>query len=179
MFIKSVLHVPTITKNLVSVSQIVEQGMQVRFNHGGYFFEKEGRLIARGRREGQMFILDSHEIKTSMFAKGHKVDADIELWHKRIGHINLRKLKGMQTEGVVIKLPTFSGQEIEGVCAAYQFGKQHRQLFLKERNISEGLMDVIHSNVWGPAQTETFGGCQYYVTFIDDFSRHTWVYPMR
>ena len=126
MFIKSVLHVPTITKNLVSVSQIVEQGMQVRFNHGGYFFEKEGRLIARGRREGQMFILDSHEIKMSMFAKGHKVDIDIELWHKRIGHINLRKLKGMQTEGVVIKLPTFSGQEIEGVCAACQFGKQHR-----------------------------------------------------
>ena len=29
--IKNVLRVPTITKNLVSVSQIVEQGMQVRF----------------------------------------------------------------------------------------------------------------------------------------------------
>ena len=33
--IKNVLYVPTITKNLVSVGQIVEQGMQVRFNKQG------------------------------------------------------------------------------------------------------------------------------------------------
>ena len=44
-----------------------------------------------------MFILGSHEMKSSMFAKDHKGDADIELWHKRIGHINLQKLKGMQS----------------------------------------------------------------------------------
>ena len=29
----NVLHIPTITKNLVSVGQIVDQGMQVRFTH--------------------------------------------------------------------------------------------------------------------------------------------------
>ena len=40
--IKNVLHVSTIMKNLVSIGQIVEQGMQVRFNQGGYFIEKEG-----------------------------------------------------------------------------------------------------------------------------------------
>ena len=88
-YIKNVLHVPTITKNLVSVGQIVEQGRQVRFNQGGCFIEKEGRLIARGRREGRMFILDSHEMKSAMFTKGTKADSDIEVWHKRIGHINL------------------------------------------------------------------------------------------
>ena len=37
--IKNVLHVPTITKNLVSIGQIVEQGMQVRFNNEGWFIE--------------------------------------------------------------------------------------------------------------------------------------------
>ena len=43
-YIKNILHVPTIMK-------IVEQGMQVRFNDGGCFIEKEGRLIIHGRRE--------------------------------------------------------------------------------------------------------------------------------
>ena len=39
--IKYVLHVPTITKNLFSIGQIVEQGMEVRFNNGGCFIEKD------------------------------------------------------------------------------------------------------------------------------------------
>ena len=102
--IKNVLHVPTITKNLVSVGQIVEQGMQVRFNQGGCFIEKEGRVIARGRREGRMFILESNEVKSAMFARGVKADIGIELWHKIVGHINLDKLKGVQSKGVIIRL---------------------------------------------------------------------------
>ena len=41
-----VLHVPTITKNLVSVGQIVDEGMQVRFTHLKCFIEEEGQVIA-------------------------------------------------------------------------------------------------------------------------------------
>ena len=46
-------------------------------------------------------------------------------------------------------------------------------------SISEGVAyeqrypDVVHSDVWGLAQVSTLGGCRYYVTFIDDFSRPT------
>ena len=126
-----------------------------------------------------MFILDSHEMKSAMYAKGRKADTDIELWHKRISHINLLKLKGMQSKGVVIELPTFTEKEMAGVCEACQFGKQHRQPFPKERNVSKGTLYVVHLDVWGPAQMATFSGSRYYVTFIGDFSRHTWIYPMR
>ena len=146
-YIKNVLHVPTITKNLVSVGQIVEQGMQVRFNQGGCFIEKEGGLIVQGRREGRMFILELNEVKLAMFAKGLKPDTYIELWHKRIGHINLQKFKGMQSKGVVIGLPTFKEKEINGICVPCQFGKQHRHPSPKERNVSKGLLDVVHSDV--------------------------------
>ena len=91
-YLKNVLHVPTITKNLVLVGQIVEQGMQVRFNNYGCFIEKGDQVIAHGRREGHMFILESSEAKLGMFTKGQKVETDLKLWHKRIGHINPQKL---------------------------------------------------------------------------------------
>ena len=42
----NVLHIPTITKNLVSVSQIVDQEMQVRFTHLGCFIDEEGQIYA-------------------------------------------------------------------------------------------------------------------------------------
>ena len=42
----NILHVSSITKNLVSVGQIVDQGMQVRFTHLRCFIEEEGKVIA-------------------------------------------------------------------------------------------------------------------------------------
>ena len=44
----NVLHVLIISKNLVSVGQIVDQGMQVRLTHLGGFIEEEGKIIAQG-----------------------------------------------------------------------------------------------------------------------------------
>ena len=37
----------------------------------------------------------------------------------------------------------------------------------------------MHTNVWGPAQVQYIGGYPYYVTFIDDATRKTWVYCIR
>ena len=48
----NVVHVPTITKNLVSVGQIVDQGMEVWFTHLGCFIKEKGKVIAKGRRGG-------------------------------------------------------------------------------------------------------------------------------
>jgi hypothetical protein len=54
-YFKYVLHVPTTTKNLVSVGQMVEQGLHVTFNPNGGFVENmknQGKLIAKGERNG-------------------------------------------------------------------------------------------------------------------------------
>ena len=42
-----------------------------------------------------MFTLDVNvpEIKGAMFAQGRGVVADTDIWHKRIGHINLQRLR--------------------------------------------------------------------------------------
>ena len=123
-YLKNILHVPTITKNMISIGQIVEQGMQVRFNNEGCFIEKGDRVVAHGRREGRMFILASTEVKSAMFAKSLKVESDLNVWHKRISHIYLQKLQNMQSKRVVLGVPSFTAKEIMGICEACQFGKQ-------------------------------------------------------
>ena len=82
-----------------------------------------------------------------MYAKGNRANTDIEQWHKRIDHINLQKLTGMQSKGVITGLPTFTEKEIGGVCETCQFGKQHRHPFPKKRNVSKWILDVIDSDV--------------------------------
>jgi hypothetical protein len=37
----------------------------------------------------------------------------------------------------------------------------------------------VHTDVWGPTQASSLAGSRYYVTFIDDATRKTWVYCIR
>ena len=57
-----------------------------------------------------------------------------------------------------------------------QFGKQIALPF--NNNVSHDLssFDLIHSDVWGPYPISTPGGSHYFVIFMDDFSRYTWIY---
>lgn len=39
--------------------------------------------------------------------------------------------------------------------------------------------DLIHTGMWGPSPVTAFSGHRYYVTFIDDHTRCTWVYLLK
>ena len=54
--------------------------------------KNKGRLIAKGKKKDTMFILDADmsELSAAMFAHGTGVVADIDIWHKRIGHVNVQ-----------------------------------------------------------------------------------------
>ena len=56
----------------------------------------------------------------------------------------------------------------------FVYGKQTRVIFLKVRK-SEKL-EVVHTYVWGLDWIQSLGVSHYYVTFIDDATRKTWVY---
>ena len=66
-------------------------------------------------------------------------------------------------------------------CKYCVMGKQCKVSFKvpSKENGSKGLLDYIHSDVWGPAPTRSNGGARYFVTFMDDFSRKVWVYFMK
>ena len=57
-YLSNVLHAPSITKNLISVGQMIEQGLQVKFTIVGLFieeFKEDGCIIAKGKKVGKMF----------------------------------------------------------------------------------------------------------------------------
>ena len=79
---------------------------------------------------------------------------DIDIWHKRIGHVNVqRRLKTMQSQNVVVAgLPNFQISDMQKVCEACQLGKQTRHAFPHEKHVATRPLKLIHSDVWGPTK---------------------------
>ena len=71
-------------------------------------------------------------------------------------------------------LPGLKNVDLD-LCENYIYGKHKRFIFLRvgKENKSEKL-ELVHTDVWGPAQVSSLSGSHYYVTFIDDATRKTW-----
>lgn len=64
-------------------------------------------------------------------------------------------------------------------CEACQFGKSHSLAFLMSNSHARAPFELIHTDLWRLASVAASDGYRYYVHFLDDFSRFTWIYPLK
>lgn len=48
--------------------------------------------------------------------------------------------------------------------------------FSRSSSVSSSPLQLIHSDIWGPAPVRSTNGCRYYINFIDEFSKFTWLF---
>ena len=74
----------------------------------------------------------------------------------------------------------FAKSDISGFrCDICELAKSHRASFPLILNKSPSPFMVIHSDVWGPSKVPTLSGSRWFVTFIDDCTRMTWLCLMK
>nr|GEZ50326.1 retrovirus-related Pol polyprotein from transposon TNT 1-94 [Tanacetum cinerariifolium] len=64
-------------------------------------------------------------------------------------------------------------------CENCVLGKSHRVSFDVGRHTTQGVIDYVHSDLWGLSQVESLGGKRYFLSIVDDYSRRVWVYLLR
>jgi hypothetical protein len=98
----------------------------------------------------------------------------IEQWHSRLGHPALRIVRQVLSSH---HLPINKNKTLQ-VCHACQLGKSHRFPFSSSSSRSSFPLDLIFTDVWGPAPKLSYNGNRYYVCFVDDFSKFIWLFPI-
>lgn len=99
-----------------------------------------------------------------------------ELWHRRMGHLHhgaLRMLREIVTRVLVLSI------EQDDVCRGCVLGKYAKATFPRSDNKENGMLGLIHSNICDPMSTRALRSGEYFVIFIDDHSRKTWIYFLK
>jgi hypothetical protein len=182
--IKDVLHVPKLYANLLSVSKILSSGCKVQFNMNECIVRAfDGEVIAIALREGnlyQMTFTKVCEMHVANLAQISTIDGALELWHRRLGHLNIKGVHALQN--------MVSGMNLGNMaCAISSFvyegcieGKQHCKPLPSDGGMrATKPLEIMDSDVCGPMRTTSLGGARYFVTYIDDFSTTVWVYLLK
>ena len=125
--------------------------------------------------DGIIFIIWSNRKRGGKLSQTHqanskdKAETLVWLWHRRLGHLSfgyLKKLKPLLFSNI---------SNLEFKCETCELTKSHRIAYLPSLNKSSEPFAVIHSDVWGPAKVPSFSHARYFVTFIDECTRMTWI----
>ena len=96
-----------------------------------------------------------------------------KLWHRRFGHLHYKALPDLQK--MVSGMPTVDFDHPE-VCKGCLLGKNVKKSFSSSIHKSIEIMELIHSDICGPISYPSLIGYLYYVIFIDDYFRKSWIY---
>ena len=94
-----------------------------------------------------------------------------------MGHINKKGLRAMHNKGMVKSLLDCSYEFYFHEHCIY--GKQNHLSFPNKATREKGVLERVHSDVFGPMSIPSLGGSMYYVSFIEDFSIMTWIYSLK
>jgi hypothetical protein len=101
----------------------------------------------------------------------------VMLWHQILGHIREKGLRLLHGNGIIEGISNFSLDF--DLCEHCVYGKHNRVRFPSNAMREEGTLQLVHSDVFGHVSIPSLGKSVYYFSFIDEFSRNSWIYFLR
>ena len=165
----SVLYVPNFSFNLISISKLTRDlHCVLTFSHNSVTLQdrRTRKTIGIGHELQGLFHLSSPLCSTACTSMKAPL-----LLHSRLGHPSLSKFRKL--------VPHFSSlSSLE--CESCQLGKHTRVWFPKHLDPrTKSPFKLVHTDVWGPSRSTSTLGFRYFVTFIDDYSRCTWLFLVK
>ena len=90
--------------------------------------------------------------------------------HQRFCHSNKHVLKSILSSlapHYPISVPEF--------CDACQYGKMHQFPFYFTGIKTKAPLELVHTDLWGPASIPSLYGYRYYISFVDDYNTYCWI----
>jgi hypothetical protein len=95
-------------------------------------------------------------------------------WHRRLGHPSSFVVQQVLRRNKIAYTP----ESTPYVCDSCQLANSHQLPYLISSSVSTAPLEQVFSDVWGHAPLSV-GKHAYYISFIDDFKKFTWIYLLK
>ncbi|KAK1631716.1 hypothetical protein QYE76_006031, partial [Lolium multiflorum] len=171
--------VPALSMNIISGSCLMQDGYSFKSENNGCSIFMNNIFYGRAPEKNGLFLLDLDSSDTHI----HNIDAkriklndnSTYMWHCRLGHIGVKRMKKLHTDGLLESLDFESLDR----CEACLMGKMTKTPFSGIMERATDLLEIIHTDVCGPMSVASRGGYRYVLTFTDDLSRYGYIYFMK
>ncbi|GJU24200.1 retrovirus-related pol polyprotein from transposon TNT 1-94 [Tanacetum coccineum] len=170
--IDNVEHVDNLGFNLLSIGQICDNKCKVTFSEHDSEITKNGKVIGKGIRKKGLYVMKLGNKPKDQICLA-TIDENSTLWHRRLGHANMRLIQSLASKELVRNLPKLKFDQ--HFCDACKIGKQAHASH-KAKNIvsTTRCLELLHMDLFGPSAVRSYGGNRYTLVIVDDYSRYTW-----
>ncbi|GKC36281.1 retrovirus-related pol polyprotein from transposon TNT 1-94 [Tanacetum coccineum] len=127
----------------------LKDGSSFALHNVRYILELKRNLISLGTLEKEGYTVKMQSGKIKLNASVKEKDSLAQVWHKRLGHMSeVLEKQGLFGKKSLGKLD---------FCENYVLGKSHQVSFSVGRQTTQGVIDYVHSDLWGPSQVESLG----------------------
>ncbi|XP_057518458.1 uncharacterized protein LOC130799377 [Amaranthus tricolor] len=168
------LLIPKLTHKLLSISQLTKElHCTVLMTSTGCTVQdaQTGAIIGRGTERGGLYYVDEagHKGHTSLARRSS--NHQLRMWHRRLGHPSVGYLKRL--------FPSLRSCNNSLDCESCVLAKIHKHSYFPSLSRTHEPFKLLHSDVWGPAPGFNSQGFSYFVIFIDDCTRMSWLYFLK
>ena len=167
------LFVPALFHKLLSLSQLTRDLDCIVLMKLGYRIVQDvqtRQIIGRGIERGGLYYLEETVQKGKVLVHGSE-EKQLWTWHRRLGHPSIGYLEKL--------FPALAGFKSNFKCETCVLAKSYKYSYSSSMNRANFPFILIHSDVWGPAPETGMHGFSYYVSFIDDCTRMSWIYFLK
>ena len=106
------------------------------------------------------------------------IPLDLDLWHRRLAHHHLADVKALLHRNLVTGMAIDLKTATDPICEPCLAGKMHANTFPCSSWCASRPLELVHSNVHDVGHI-SMSGYQYWITFIDNYSRFRFVIPLK
>lgn len=175
--LNNVLYIPKAKKNLVSAHRLAYDNHAFVEIHPKFFCVKDQTTkstLLQGRSRGGLYPIPLKSTTPQGRQALVSTSSAESRWHSRLGHPSFSVVSRVLRKH---NIPVSESRE-ERVCDACQQAKSHQLPYSRSVSRSSAPLELVFSDVWGPAP-QSVGRFKYYVSFIDDYSKFTWIYLLK